>query len=136
MTINNIIYKIGIGIVPKNERRRFMTKQKTAILSIIRSSCKHMTAEEIFFEARKEVPSISLSTVYRNLTQLANEGLINKIDISESRCIFDKNVILHAHKVNDMTGEIEDVFSEELDTLVRSLVDKGIVSYNLVIHYK
>lgn len=113
-----------------------MTKQKTAILSIIRSSCKHMTAEEIFFEARKEVPSISLSTVYRNLTQLASEGLINKIDISESRCIFDKNVILHAHKVNDMTGEIEDVFSEELDTLVRSLVDKGIVSYNLVIHYK
>ena len=70
------------------------------------------------------------------LKELANEGLINKIDISESKCIFDKNVILHAHKVNDMTGEIEDVFSEELDTLVRSLVDKGIVSYNLVIHYK
>lgn len=113
-----------------------MTKQKLAILNIIKNNCKHMSADEIFLKAKELVPSISLSTVYRNLGQLVEEKMINKIELNDSKCVYDPNIVLHAHLVDDNTGEIKDIFSKELDSILSKLVDKNITSYNLVIHYK
>ena len=113
-----------------------MTKQKLVILNIIKDTCGHMSAEEIFFKAREVVPSISLSTVYRNLGQLVEERMINKIEIDATKCVYDRNIVLHGHMVDENTGEITDIFSEELDSILSKIVDKNITSYNLVIHYK
>ena len=51
-----------------------MTKQREMILQIIRSSPGHLTADEIFAEAKKEMPKIALGTVYRNLGIMAAGG--------------------------------------------------------------
>ena len=113
-----------------------MTKQKRVILGVINSSYKHLSAEEIFFETRKLVPSISLSTVYRNLGQLVEEKMIRRIDINDSKSVYDKNVLYHAHAIRESNGEVIDIFSEELDRLVKSLVDEEVISYNVIIRIK
>ena len=59
-----------------------MTKQKKLVLSIAENSNAHLTAEEIFILAKKEMPNIALGTVYRNLNILVEEGLLNRIAIA------------------------------------------------------
>ena len=40
-----------------------MSKQRDLVLDIIKQSHTHPTAEEIFFEARKKMPSIALEEI-------------------------------------------------------------------------
>ncbi len=60
------------------------SKQRDAILRNLLMRYDHPTAEEIYFDVKKEIPSISLATVYRNLKLLEGEGLILKIPTSDS----------------------------------------------------
>ena len=54
-----------------------MSKQRDLIERIIKESMLHLTAEEIYKEARKEMPNISLGTVYRNLGNLVDEKCVS-----------------------------------------------------------
>ena len=56
-----------------NKPRRW-TKQKKTIIDVVYESEIHLTADEIYFEARKVLPKISLGTVYRDLMMLRDLG--------------------------------------------------------------
>ena len=51
-----------------------MTAQRQLILKIIQSSKRHLSAEEIYIEAREELPGIAMATVYNSLKYLCDEG--------------------------------------------------------------
>ena len=53
-----------------------LTPQRSAILKVLRSTNIHPNASWVYAEVRKQLPHISLATVYRNLTRLAEVGLI------------------------------------------------------------
>ena len=54
-----------------------MTRQRALILDIMREkSPQHLTADELFNEARLRMPHIARGTVYRNLNLLAESGEI------------------------------------------------------------
>ena len=55
------------------------SKQRELILKTLQENVIHPTADEIYHLARKEMPSLSLATVYRNLNQLAENNVIRKI---------------------------------------------------------
>ena len=50
-----------------------LTKQKKLILDILRHTNIHAAVDWIFEQARKEIPNLSLSTVYRNLSLLKKQ---------------------------------------------------------------
>jgi Fe2+ or Zn2+ uptake regulation protein len=64
----------------KTKRKR-NTRQKAVVYQIVKSSHDHPTAEKIYERAKKEIPKISLGTVYRILKELAEEGKIREIVI-------------------------------------------------------
>ena len=55
------------------------TKQRTLILDIVKNTNDHLSADEIYILARKQMPGIALATVYNNLNALYNSGKIGKI---------------------------------------------------------
>lgn len=56
------------------------TRQRAVILTILgKTDHNHPTAEEIYREAQKSMPNISLGTVYRNLNFLRDQGLVREI---------------------------------------------------------
>ena len=61
-----------------NKPRRW-TKQKKTIIDVVYESEIHLTADEIYFEARKVLPKISLGTVYRDLMMLRDLGLVSEV---------------------------------------------------------
>ncbi len=49
------------------------SKQREALLTLLRSTRSHPSADWLYENLRKEFPNISLGTVYRNLAQLAEK---------------------------------------------------------------
>jgi Fe2+ or Zn2+ uptake regulation protein len=72
------------------------TKQIEAIIDIVYNSNVHLTADEIYLEARKKMPNISLGTVYRNLNRLKAQGMISEVPKGSSNT-FAKHPDTNAH---------------------------------------
>ena len=73
------------------------SRQRDAVLEVLRSSCDHPTADIIFERVRAEIPNISLGTVYRNLGQLKDEGFITVVESSDTKVHYEGNLTEHIH---------------------------------------
>jgi len=86
-----------------------VTRQRKAILQVLRRAHAHLTADEVYAAVRAEVPRISLGTVYRNLEILATMGLIQKITTGLGPMRFDGNPERHVHLRCERCGTLEDL---------------------------
>ncbi len=86
-----------------------MTSQRRAILEEVRKLKLHLTADEVYELVRKELPRISLSTVYRNLEKMADVGIIARLELSGSQRQYDWNTENHHHARCLRCGLIRDV---------------------------
>ena len=57
------------------------SKQRDLILNIVQGTRSHPTADWVYGEVRKELPNVSLGTVYRNLGQLVDNKSLLAINI-------------------------------------------------------
>ena len=66
-----------------------VTAARELILEILSDTDSHLSAEEIYFTAREENPSVGLTTVYRSLELLQQNGIVNKFDFGDGRAKFE-----------------------------------------------
>ena len=85
-----------------------MTTQRLALLDELESRMDHPTADQLYERVRKHLPRISLGTVYRNLDQLSEEGLIHKIQLG-GQMRFDADLSHHCHVRCEKCGRVDDV---------------------------
>lgn len=85
------------------------TRQRDLILKIVRSSRSHPTADWIYQEARKQMPNISLGTVYRNLKLLAQRGQIIAHRYGANPTRYESNTAKHYHIRCVACGRVEDL---------------------------
>ncbi|MBN1643508.1 MAG: transcriptional repressor [Dehalococcoidales bacterium] len=83
--------------------------QRDAILRVIKNTDSHPGADWVYAEVRKEIPNISLGTVYRNLRLLAQAGEIKELDIPGGANRFDGINTNHHHLVCEKCGRIFDL---------------------------
>ncbi len=88
------------------------SKQRSLILSIVNSSNRHLTAEQIYEQCQKSIPNISLGTVYRDINQLVLNGEINKIDYKDGKYRYDSLLIKHHYFKCLKCGKVEDVYQD------------------------
>ena len=50
------------------------SKQRELILDSLRKRKDHPTAERLYLDLKKEMPELGIATVYRNLSDLCEEG--------------------------------------------------------------
>lgn len=87
------------------------SKQREVILDTLKKNVVHPTAETLYSILQKEYPDVSKATLYRNLSQLADAGIIKKIDGLEAPAHFDHNTFLHYHFICERCGNVFDVSS-------------------------
>jgi Fur family transcriptional regulator, ferric uptake regulator len=85
------------------------TRQRDAILRMLRGVKTHPTAPEVYELVRREIPRVSLGTVYRNLEALAAAGLVRKIICGHSEARFDGDISGHYHVRCVDCGRVADV---------------------------
>ncbi len=86
-----------------------MTKQRRIILSVLRDMKTHPTAEDIYTLVRKQLPNVSLGTVYRNLDFLLAQGDVIQINSTAALRRFDGDISDHWHMHCMSCGAIVDV---------------------------
>ena len=91
---------------------RNYSRQREAILQVLRSTDTHPTADWIYKKVREEIPNISLGTVYRNLSSLAATGEILAIDVGDGFEHYDGDISPHLHLNCRCCGDIEDLVLE------------------------
>ena len=92
--------------------RARQTRQREATLRAARSAGDHPTADVVFDAVRREMPRISLGTVYRNLQRLVEEGELGLAPVRDRVSRFDPNTDPHDHFVCVECARIIDVARE------------------------
>ena len=86
------------------------TLQKQAILDVLRSSQKMVTAEEVYGRVREKYPNVSLGTVYRNLQNYSQQGLVRRTLLTDGKARFELAGNIHHHHLICLTcGETAEV---------------------------
>jgi Fe2+ or Zn2+ uptake regulation protein len=76
------------------------TGQRLLILEIIRQRQGHLDANEILRSALARMPRLNLSTVYRNLQKLKEQGLIEEYHFNENHHHYEMKLVnAHHHLV-------------------------------------
>jgi len=103
--------------------KRRNTQQRNIIYDIVASTNTHPTADWVYEQAKKQIPNISLGTVYRNLKVLVEEGKILEInDGKVSR--FDANISPHHHFKCEKCGSLYDIVERELLHINKDIAQK------------
>lgn len=82
-------------------------RYKTEIITLTQTG--HRTAEEIHKKLKKTYFFLGIGTVYRNLTELVNEGVLMKHHGLGDKILYEKAKPPHGHLFCQYTGMIEDV---------------------------
>ena len=97
------------------------TLQRQVILEELCKVTCHPTADELYAIVRERMPQISLGTVYRNLEQLSEHGIIQKIETAGRQKRFDGNAAPHHHFRCNHCGGVQDIMHKELALLDQCL---------------
>jgi Fur family ferric uptake transcriptional regulator len=110
------------------------TRQRQVVLEELRKLSSHPTAAALYEIARARMPKISLGTVYRNLEVLAENGVIQKLEIGGAEARFDGNSEKHYHVRCVQCGRVDDVHVMPRDFVkgeIESLAGYEIVGFRL-----
>ncbi len=86
-----------------------LTKQRKAVLRVIRESEEHLTANDVYDAARKLMPGISLATIYNSLRYLNNERLIGEVRFGADATRYDRKLTRHDHALCSACGKLVDL---------------------------
>ncbi len=86
------------------------SKQRDSIKEFLSTRKDHPTADVVYMNVRKSFPNISLGTVYRNLTLLADIGEITRLRVGDGVDHFDFDTSPHFHFVCTECGSISDLY--------------------------
>lgn len=106
------------------------SRQRECILSFLMTRHDHPTADTIYEHVRKEIPNISLGTVYRNLALLTERGDIIKLSVDGISDRYDADTTPHFHFQCKCCGGVSDLpvphdFIKAVTTVDRNF--KGII---------
>ncbi len=106
--------------------RHRLTRQRGAVLDAVREARAHVDANFVYEVVRKEIPRISLGTVYRALGTLAESGLVHEIDSGSGPSLYDGNVSPHQHIICRKCGSVRDLdFEIPRAPLLKAAQDSG-----------
>lgn len=72
------------------------TPQRIGILSLM-FQAGHITIDELYQKIKKEFPSISLATLYKNINAMLEKKLITEVKVPNSKNMYEITKGEHAH---------------------------------------
>lgn len=94
------------------------SRQREMIMDFLMTRKDHPTADIVYRNVRKQNPNISLGTVYRNLTLLADIGEISRLRVGDGVDHFDADTSLHYHFVCTECGSVTDLEMDSIENIL------------------
>lgn len=101
------------------------TSQRLVILRALRRRRSHLSAEEVLGAVSRDLPGISVPTVYATLDLLVQLGLARKVDVGTGVSLFDGRTDPHQHTVCRVCGRVEDLDGPFDPTALTRFAERG-----------
>ena len=113
-------YNNAINVLEKNGIRA--TKQRRVLAKLIFDKGKrHISAENLFDEVKKDDRKISMATVYNTLKQFTNLGLIKEIVVDQNKSLYCNNNQSHYHLYIEDESKVIDIPTKNIDLNIPSI---------------
>lgn len=99
---------------------RRKSKQRERILEIIQKCSEHPTAQGIYEVLKKEIKSLSMGNVYRNIRILIEQGLVVSRDFGDGIERFDAMTHAHYHFICEKCKSVTDFIMPVQDLITRN----------------
>ena len=96
-------------------------RKRDAILSCLRDTEVHPSADWVFAQLKPQIPDLSLGTVYRNLALFKEQGKIISLGTVKGVERFDGNTNPHVHFICHDCGAVLDLHQMEVPTELAQL---------------
>ena len=96
------------------------SRQREIILDTLKRNAVHPTAEKLMeiIKTENSDSNIGIATVYRNLSKLADTGIIKRIEGLETAEHFDHNTNVHYHFICTKCKRVFDINSDVASNIV------------------
>ena len=111
-----------------------LTRQRVAVFAYLTSVDHHPTADDVFLAVKREIPRISLATVYKNLEALVACGAAAKLNYGDAAARYDSRTSSHYHTRCLACGRISDmdpVAESELAKLIQTPLGFDVKDYRI-----
>ena len=115
------------------------TTQRIAIINYILKKHKvHVTASKLMSYLKNKNINISLATIYNNLNELADKGILRKFYVNNDKMWFDSNLRDHYHFYDSEKDELIDIDKNEISFSKSPKIPNGKIkdSINIIINLK
>jgi Fur family peroxide stress response transcriptional regulator len=85
------------------------TPQRQHVYDVLIEERDHPTAEEVFIRAKREMPDISMATVYNCLDTLVQSGMARQVNVDRGATRFCPNMREHCHFYCDNCAKVFDI---------------------------
>lgn len=96
------------------------SRQRESIKEFLLTRKDHPTADVVYMNVRQKFPNISLGTVYRNLTLLADLGEIQRLRVGDGVDHFDADISEHYHFICKECGAVLDLEMDSIDEILQT----------------
>jgi len=95
---------------------------RLVILEYLMSRRNHPTADMIYKDISKDIPTLSKTTIYNTLRTFHEKGVVQSLTIDENEVRFDATLSPHAHFKCISCGMVTDV-SAEIPVIQNNIID-------------
>ena len=92
-----------------------VTHQRHIIYQALRQRHDHPSPEAVYETVRRQIPSISLGTVYKNLKTFVDSGMLKEVSLHHGSTRLETNLDPHHHMVCMRCKSITDVDDDALE---------------------
>lgn len=85
------------------------TPQRRHVYEVLLAERDHPTAEEVFIRAKRDMPEISMATVYNCLDALVRSGVVRQVTLDRGAARFCPNMQEHCHFYCDACDKVFDI---------------------------
>lgn len=79
------------------EKHIGLSYQRMKVIEYLAQHPVHPTADQIYTELHKDIPTLSKTTVYNTLKVLTEAGLVKMLTIEDNEVRYDTELQLHGH---------------------------------------
>lgn len=118
---------LPVSLQPASNIAHRLTRRGQTVLEVLRDAAAHLDAYQVYRLARRRHPRLSLSTVYRTLAVLRDEGLVRELHLGHEHYHYEYAAGSgrhdHFHLVCRACGRVVEFVSPLLVELGRELHD-------------
>ena len=102
------------------------TRQRLALANLLFArGPRHVSAEDLFREAKANRIDVSLATIYNALHDFTAKGLLRELSIDSMGSYFDTNISEHHHFFFENSGRLEDIPKSDVEFLTLPKAPRG-----------